>query len=307
MGGSAPARRRLLLLAGIVALDVVLISVALRPRPAADVAGASATAASADVSAAVIPTTKATVVPPAGRAAVLVDLAGATAVRVTTPGTCAAGGAAVQVSTDAGTTWTDVDVPVRTVLRVRVTGAGTAALIGAGGDCRPAAYQTTDAGRSWPRAGDTAGMWHRYGRSAARLHTPAADVALPCPGGVALTDLAPGSPTVATVLCADGSVHRTTNGGTRWERRGEVPGAVAVNQSSAARLVAAVTGSARCAGIEIRTSTDGGAIWTVTGCAADAPAEGGAGLTFGDPERGLLVAGTATYRTADGGATWTST
>jgi hypothetical protein len=297
------------LLAGIVALDLVLIAVALRPRPAVDVAGAAATPASADSSQTPdpTPTVTSTEAPIAGSAALLVDLAGTTAVRVTAPGTCASGGAAVQVSGDAGVTWSDVEVPVRIVLRVRVTGAGAAGLVGAGADCRPAAYQTTDAGRSWPRAGDTAGTWHRYGRSAARLHTPAADVALPCPGGVALTDLAPGSLTLATVLCADGSVYRTTNGGTRWQRRGELAGAVAINQSSAARLVAAVTGSDGCDGIEVRTSADGGATWAATGCAADARADDGVGLTFGDADRGLLVVGSGTYRTSDGGTTWTST
>ncbi|MCW2568743.1 MAG: hypothetical protein JWN54_2840 [Mycobacterium sp.] len=303
MGNSVRGRRRLVLLAAVIALDIVLVSVALRSQPGASVAVAESVPATAEPGS---PTTAPTELSVPASPALLVDLSGTTAFRVSGPGTCAAGGAAVQVSTDGGDTWTDAEVPVRTVLRVLVTGTGAATMIGAGTDCRPASYQTTDAGRSWVRSGDTAGTWHRYGSAVARLHVPSRDAALPCPAGVALTDLAPGSVTRATVLCSDGSLHQTTDGGTRWTRRGELGGAVAINQSSVDRLVAAVTGVPGCSGVQVQTSDDGGTTWVAAGCAAGARSEAAVGVTFSDAERGLLVTRDATYRTSDGGASWSA-
>ncbi|HEV7826124.1 MAG TPA: sialidase family protein [Mycobacteriales bacterium] len=298
------ARRRFLLLAGVVALDVVLVFVALRPRPASDVAQAVTTATpSAERSAQSAPRgdTGSTTRPDR---ALLADVTGATALRVTSAGTCSGGGAAVELSTDEGTSWTALDLPVEAVFRVRVTGAGSGAVVGAGRDCRPVLYSTEDAGASWSGPGTTDGTWHRYLPAADRLHAPSRDVAVPCGQGVALVDLAPATVSTATILCADGAIQRTADAGATWERQGALPGAASINQGSARTLFAAVSGQDGCAGVGIQTSTDGGARWTVTGCAADATARDGVALTFTDADRGLLVTADRAYRTGDGGKVW---
>jgi photosystem II stability/assembly factor-like uncharacterized protein len=297
------ARRRFLLLAGIVLIDVTLVALALRPHSADDTAD-TVSAASAEPSPSASADPVAGASPPTPERALLADMADASAMRVLADGACDAGGVVAEFSTDGGGRWAPVDLPVQTVLRVRITGPESAAVVGAGEDCRPAVYQTENAGETWSSAGSVAGTWHRYGPAETRVHAPEGNVESPCADGGRLTDLAPSSLSTATVLCSDGGIHRTGDGGAEWDRRGELAGAVALNQSAEGTLVAAVTGRAGCAGIGVQTSSDGGRRWETAACVADARARDGVALTFSDADTGLLVAGAATFRTTDGGATW---
>jgi hypothetical protein len=306
MGGIAPSRRRLLLLAGILTVDVVMVALALRPRAAVELVEAAPVGVSTPDANVSSPVASGEPSPALADPALLADLSEATAIRVTSPGSCDNGVPEVGFSVDQGRTWIDVDVPVSTVLRVRVTGARSAVLVGAGQDCRPTLYQTGDAGASWSPAGTTDGTWHRYNPPEDRLHAPARVVRVPCGGEVALTDLAPFSLATAAVLCADGAVYGTARSGASWTRRDALPGAVALNHPTEDTLVAVIDGQKGCDGLGVQTSTDGGARWTVTGCIEDATAGSGVALTFTDADRGLLVTGDATFGTADGGASWSA-
>jgi photosystem II stability/assembly factor-like uncharacterized protein len=303
MNGRAPGSGRLVLLAVLATLDVVLVAGSLRLDGEL---GAAANSVGPAVGLSPVDPFPSTDSGIPGEARVLLDAAGTDALRVRGPGTCG-GDAALEKTTDGGRTWTDLTVPAAGVLRVALTDSASGFLVGTDTACTPAMYRTEDGGQTWTRADGPAGVWHRAVQSDVRhLHSPSRRVAVPCREPSGLADLASLGVRAAAVLCTDGSVYRTSDSGVRWAEQGTVTDATAIAFPTASVAYAAAPATDTCGGVEIRTSTDGGAQWEVTACLTDASPTGGTALSFSDARNGMVLAGDATYRTNDGGVTWTT-
>ena len=72
------------------------------------------------------------------------------------------------------------------------------------------------------------------------------------------------------LLCDDGHVLGTTDGGRTWEPLGSLDGAVGIRFLTPARGLA-IAGTPECAA-QVLTTTDGGTRWTPRRCLGDAPA-----------------------------------
>jgi photosystem II stability/assembly factor-like uncharacterized protein len=242
----------------------------------------------------------------APRALPMSVLTATTAARARDRGSCTKGGAAVQLTSNGGRTWRNLKTPVRMVLRLRWTGARSGWLVGANADCRPVMFRTIDTGRTWSRERSTRGAWHLLADPRVRrLHAPYRDVASPCAARVGLVDLAPVSLSTAVALCADGRTYRTTDGGGRWQRRGDVRNALAIGFGTDAAGFAVVPGGGRCIGLQVLASADAGRTWRPSGCVPGARGPV-VGLDFADPVNGIFATGSTVYRTKNRGVTWSS-
>lgn len=174
-------------------------------------------------------------------------------------GTCQGGGAKVQISTDGGKTWSTESSPARAVTRVQPLATARGFVLAADKDCRLGQYTTTDGGQSWTGSGSTTGAWGRKPDAAEEIYTPQDPAARPCTGGD-VVDLARSSATGAQVLCQDGTVRQTIDGGQTWRDAGEVKGALAIaNRVEGNRLVGYAARSVDgCAGVQlVRIGTGG--------------------------------------------------
>lgn len=173
---------------------------------------------------------------------------------------CEAGGpATVEISEDGGESFTDVTTPLASVRHVALQSASEMVVVGADGDCEPAARTTDDGGESWDSAPLEAAGWHLVGEG--RLFSPAGDL-----GDIGCAPAAVSGVTEedAVVLCEGGLVLRTENGGSFWGAQSTLPAAVDVAFVSAADGYALVSRD-DCPAL-VRTTTDGGSTWRDVEC-----------------------------------------
>ena len=173
-------------LVGLVALDVVLVGLALRPshpsvKDTSPLSSASASVDSGDATASPSSTpsgtssTTATVAVTTGPAAplqtmlVAIDNQRAWRVRV---GSCAAGGAKLVVTTDGGKTWADAKAPLRTIVRVRPTDGQAAFVIGADSSCAAEFKSTTNGGGTWGSGSAVGLAWFRDPKNPMAVKAP---------------------------------------------------------------------------------------------------------------------------------------
>ena len=218
-------------------------------------------------------------------------------------GDCDAGGAVLMLSGDGGKTWRKVDVPARSLLRVKAVSATEAWVVGTDTSCKPRFIRTTDSGRTWVTKVSTAGAWHLLPAPSRRLHAPTGNVDSPCKAASPATDLAVTDNTTAAVLCSGGLVHTTRDAGATWARAGSTTGGTALAFLGRQVGFAAAPGGAVCDGTLVARTTDAGATWRERGCA-----EGAAGavtLAFSTATAGLLATSDEVWQTDDAGRTWT--
>lgn len=224
-----------------------------------------------------------------------------TAVRGT-PGTCADGGGAVEVTDDGGVNWSALEIPDVSVLRVRITD-GSLWFIGAGGDCTEGYYERSVDDEGWEPSATTGTAWHLLADPRLPdVHAPDNFRRAPCEdSGASILELESAVGAPARLLCSDGTVHVTADNAATWTELGQVPGARAMGVADGEPLVA-VADVEGCGGLALQQVTDPEP--TDVGCVEDA-ADGDVALAFADDGRtGFLLAGGATWTTEDGGATW---
>ena len=230
---------------------------------------------------------------------VAIDTKRAWRVRV---GSCAAGGAKVATTADGGTTWADAKAPAGTIVRVRPTDGRTAFLVGADSSCAAELKRTTDGGGTWSAGGASGSAWFRDPKNPSALRAPGPSTSQPCGAGAVL-DLAVVSADTARVLCAGGLVRSTTNTASSWTDSGTVSGAVAlaVPAVSSSQTYVAILDAPGCAGVQVRrvdqsvaTSCIPTAVPKDPGLIALSVVDGGGWLTLGD----------LTMRSTDKLATW---
>jgi len=306
----------ILAVAAFLAVDLVLVGVAMNsnraesqvaePAPAATVEPAPASSAPAEpaqTTPAAAPTaTKISAVPPT-RLLAAVD--GNTAWRATT-GTCPDASATPEFTSDGGASWKTTDATaftqVTALQRILVTGDTQAAMVGLSADgCEPQFVETFVAGDnyvSYPE--ELASTWFTTPATPSNVHSPAGDFSTPCTTVVAL---APRDADAAAVLCAGGDVFETTDAAASWSNSASVPGALTLAVTDNGYL-AAVVGDPACKGVQLRdlAAKDAKAGCYPLGAAPESLPGKVAVSAAGDTL--WLWAGNALARSSDAGVTW---
>ncbi len=301
-------------LVGLVALDVVLVGMALRSTASTvgvtdPVSSAPIDSGGATQSPSVGPSATTSTAPvtatPTGTAAplrtMLAALDNQRAWRVSV-GTCAEGGAKLVTTTDGGTTWTDAKAPLPMIVRVRPTDGQAAFVIGAGSSCAPEFQSTSDGGGTWASGSAVGSAWFRDPEDPLVVRAPGPATSKPC-GARAVLDLAVLSTTAARVLCADGLLRSTADTASSWADSGNASGAVAlaVRLASPAQTHVALVDAPGCAGVQIRRVDLGEA----TSCISVAVPKDGGQIAFSLVDGGgWLAVGDTTMRSTDGLVTW---
>jgi photosystem II stability/assembly factor-like uncharacterized protein len=218
-------------------------------------------------------------------------------------GDCDSGSAALMLSDNGGKTWREVDVPARSLLRVKAVSATEAWVVGTDTSCKPRFIRTTDSGRTWVTKVSTAGAWHLLPAPARRLHAPTGNVDSPCKAASPATDLAVTDNTTAAILCSGGQVHTTRDAGATWAGAGSTRGGTALAFLGRQVGFAAAPGGAGCDGTLVARTTDAGATWQGRGCADGAA--GAVTLAFSTTTAGLMATADEVWQTDDAGRTWT--
>lgn len=231
---------------------------------------------------------------------------GSTAWRATT-GPCPATPATAEITTDSGATWRQTDANASGTLsslqRIIVGGKALASMVTlTRSDCSPALIKTFVAGRAYaPFPAELTGTWYVNPASRNSVHSPAGDRTAPC----SVVALAVRDSTSAAVLCADHTVHATTDAAHTFTSSVAVPGATTIATSDAGYFAAA-TGQSGCAGLQIVTLT--ATLQSATaGCYATSltPQSLAANVALASAGGTVwLWAGDAVSRSSDGGATW---
>ena len=269
----------LVLLGVLAALDLVLIFFAMRPDPkaAAAVANdkpATLTPAPANPGA----STSATA---ASSQQISLSLGDGPTALMAIPGSCKGGGGKAMLSNDNGATWKPVEGPAAVVPRVDVTGAGAGFAIGAPEGCaEPQLFRGTDELAGWGEGVAAADTWFLLPNSPAQINGPAGTKASPCEASATI-GLAPSAGPTASVICADGRVLQTDNGGEEWSEKGSLPNGRAIAGIPGETLIALAPAQG-CTGLAAFVGADGGATWTKSACLADLNASGPVGVAILD-------------------------
>ncbi len=216
-------------------------------------------------------------------------------------GSCSDGGAALATTADGGKTWTEGRTTLRRIVRLRPSDNRTAFVIGASSTCVAELRDTIDGGGTWTPAG-TAGTWFRDPKMPTVVRGPRAAATQPCGKGAVL-DLAVLATNSARVLCADGLVRSTANGGVLWADVATVDGAVAlaVPAAKSAESYVARLGAPDCAGVQILRVQPRAATSCVETAIPAVPGQIAMSLTKGG---GWLAVGSTTMRSTDDLVTW---
>jgi len=220
----------------------------------------------------------------------------------------------VNFTSDGGAMWTAVSNPGLQVLGFAAASADGVTAIGLDASCRMRSTVTTDGGQTWSAATATRGVWAldpAKPTSTPNADSPSAQPSGPCQGGtVVAVDAVVAAqatdallPATAYVVCSDGAVLRTTDGGATYVKQSTVPAAAAIATNSDGSTYLAVTGVAGCVGVSVQASGDDGSTWNPVSCVADATDLDPIALdAFGSTV--MLRAGGTTYLSADDAASW---
>lgn len=212
-------------------------------------------------------------------------------------GRCQGGGGAIATTSNGGTTWAPARAPAPAIARIQPLAGPTGFAAAAGADCKLLEYATNDEARSWqgPRAVD--GGWARQLGDPKAVVTPQRLNARAC-GDQVVLDLARVSTTGAEVLCLDGSLKRTTDGGASWSNAGRAPGglSLATRTDGGSTLTYAARVSDTCPGIEIvQVAAPGSPLKRVSCLSSPRPAAPGAVSLSTPGGAGWLAVGNETW------------
>jgi len=315
-------KRRRWLLGGIVAaiiLDVVLVGVAVAGGAGARDEGrlvASTPGTTPSGSAAPSAAPEATPSPTAIAASIgevptrlLSVVDDETAYRATVAA-CSATPAVLEKTTDGGATWTSspvvADDGLSSLLRLNAVDSAQVDMVGwTPTSCAVGFTATYTSGLAFGDYPDRlAGAWYRSPTAPNAVHAPGTTTEVTVPCDLVLSVAANGF-TGASVLCGDGSVLTTADGGATWATLAVVPGASDVTIADGATQVARV-GQASCAGVEVSTSpvdADPGDALTAVCVPVTATVGSDVAISARSQDVWVWVDG-ATVRSLDGGATW---
>ncbi len=208
-------------LGALVILNVVLVAL-LVLRPAAPVVEEREAAVSAPAERSTTPPAKHEPAPlpspmetpsvdavPAER--VLVNADASTAWRATI-GSCDSPGI-LERSVDGGLSWEELPLELAPISRLRVLSAQSLFAIGGGEGCEPTYVASSTGGRSWTTNDEyLIGSWYLVPDDRDALATPVGELPVPCEAA----ELAAVDALHAAVLCTDGTLSVTPDGGGSW-------------------------------------------------------------------------------------------
>lgn len=224
-------------------------------------------------------------------------------------GPCPQTAATPQLTTDGGASWRDTDATaptgVTSLQRIVVEAPDVATMVALrGSDCAPTLIRTFVAGDNYEEYPDElAAAWFIDPADRSRVQSPTGTATAPCPSVVSLAARDGAS---ALVLCGDGSLAATADGGASWTAAVPSPGVQAIGSASAGFIAAAV-GREGCAGIQVLQVDAASAASSATGCLPTeiAPAEFAGAIAIAEAASTVwLWAGDLIQRSSDGGATW---
>lgn len=306
-------------IAALVVLNVILLALLLRPTEPQASSGPVPTFTPVEVSPGVVagatpttspaPTSAAAPISPAPVTRLITAADGQTAWRAST-GTCDEP-AMMERTQDGGGTWQPVEPGLAPAVRMKAT--STTSVFAIGGDpegaCAPRFAFSRTSGDTWVTDdGELPGSWYLAPADRATVHGPAAEVPLPCGGAVELAGL---DADRAGLLCTDGGVWLTADGGAAWAQAGSVPDAVTIAPTADGYLLAVVR-PATCAGVGVFPVAADGAGTSEAG-APDAAPLGCAPIEGATPGQIALAAaganvwmwsGDTVIRSVDAGLTW---
>jgi len=291
----------------LLALDLVLVVWALWPSdapvPPASAEPSSSASPSRSASASPSPSPSASEVPsgptPVSRALTALD---ARTAWLATTGTCEEPGG-LQVTSNTGGTWTASETP-GAVTRIRPSDRTVAFVVGGSGKgCDMRLWTTGDAGKEWSEPASADAAWARDAGNQRRAIRPGGDTVTPC-GRAIVLDLASRGRFTATVLCGDGKVRTTTDGGDTWPTAFTAKGSLALALLSSGRGAIAARAD-DCDGVLVTALVGGSPADGTCVDGADAT-PGGVAVSVTDGAA-WLVAGDAVYTASDAGSRWTRT
>jgi hypothetical protein len=206
------------------------------------------------------------------------------------------------VTKDGGDTWTRSDLPGR-LLRLRPDSPTSA--FGAGGDaeCALRLWNTGDAGATWKAGAAPDKTWSRDPGDAKAVHTATDQTSRPC-GAKDVIDLAVLDADRATVLCQNGIVRSTTDGGQRWDESFRRARSLALTVAEGGTGVL-VTADPGCAGVVAVPIT--GSKPAAEGVCVEAPAKNGTVSVSTAAGGWWLTAGSDVFTSDDPEGPWNET
>jgi hypothetical protein len=184
---------------------------------------------------------------------------------------------------------------VKAIVWARATSPLKITAVAADSACDVHEYSTKDSGATWEQ---TAGNVERWYKSPATdgVVAPTGPVDAGCKG---IVSIMPITKKHAKVVCANGTIRTTRDGGSRWTDVGELPGtSVAVFTGPLTGYASVSRGACKS---RIHATADGGITWVARGCVHEEFILPGLSGT----EKRLVAGGTGGMRVStDGGTTW---
>ena len=311
--GSTADRRQLGLLAlgALIVLHIILVALALRPNqvvPSASLPplspGATATeTASASQAASNDPVLTA---PPVPANTLLVPEDGS--LLLSEPSACSGPDSQAPLAEGwrrpaESLSWEMWNPPGEVVTRLGITGGRTVFTVASAPDCGvqqffPASGPNLEWGSGQPATGVYYLVQRADGTQA--IGTATGEVPSPCDAStiaLAATD------STAALLCGDGAVKVTADGGASWNTEGAVAEGRALTFGGSG-LMYALTSDSGCNGLAVASSNDNGKTWIVAGCAEGASSYGAVALAATGNRVTVVDTDRSTYRSTDGGRTF---
>jgi len=231
---------------------------------------------------------------PAPDAPLLLALGSDTVVRAEA-GRCGGGDQArVAVARPGATAWRALPVAsdLVGVLAVRAESRDDLLVIGVDGECRISGYAGTAGRRDWAQVPAQDEWYLDVTQRPAEVHAPGGPVDVPCmPTALSALD-------AVRVLCEDGALLGTGDGGQTWAALGRVENASAMAFEGPSRGIALAERD-DCP-VTVLVTTNGGAGWEATTCLGG---ETGRAVALRG-ETAVAVIDDVLWRSADGGETW---
>ena len=210
----------------------------------------------------------------------------------------------IEFSTDGGQSWnlsTAFEATNATqILRILPVNGGTTFIVALNEECTPQIYSTADNGSTWNGSLSAVGTWYLNPATPSTLGAPGGARTIACEA----LGLSPVTDRDVGVLCADGSVLTTNDGGTTWAELVAVDGITALAYSRQ-NLLAVADGDETCSGLQILDLGTNGSTEQLSCVEMDAGPVGAGDVALAQSGNTLVLwAGDNQLISTDGGQTW---
>ncbi|BAU94747.1 hypothetical protein N24_0485 [Corynebacterium suranareeae] len=168
-------------------------------------------------------------------------------------GTCTDPGM-LEVSTNGGETWVSSESFTKTsatqVLRLIPVSTSDIFVVALNADCEPRIYGTTNQGQNWQEPVSAVGTWYLNPLTPTQLTAPGGTKTIGCEA----LSISARTDSNVDVLCTDGQIISTTDGGTTWSDPIHIDGALNVGHSNGDQVLMAQQPGV-CRGIQFSAGT----------------------------------------------------